>query len=101
MPQRTNISFNVLLSQEDADKLDQLAKHYECSKGLVIRQSVRNHWAMTIMRVPTCATGQRCPVPHIHATTPPGDGHPFQRPPRPQDPTVSTPAGHTPGDLIV
>lgn len=59
--------FNVLLHEQDFVKLTDLADHCQISKGNAIRHAITFAHAMHCLNIPTCATGQRCPVPHIHA----------------------------------
>lgn len=66
MSRKTDITFNVLLTAEDSAALELLSEKYHCSKGQIVRQAVRSMHSMACIGVPTCSTGQPCPVPHIH-----------------------------------
>lgn len=60
-------AFNVLLSREEREKLADLAGKHHRSKGAVIRYLIRLGHSMTILRIPRCANGSACLVPHLHS----------------------------------
>jgi len=64
---KTSKPVNTLMDQRLYDVLVDLACIMNCSRGAVIRQSLRYMEAMVINKIPTCASGQRCFTPHMHA----------------------------------
>ena len=67
MSKRTH-SFNVLMSPEEYDRLVQVAAAQELPKSEVIRKLITSLHFMLLQGAPTCASGQRCFVPHLHPT---------------------------------
>ena len=63
--------FNVLLSPEDFARLDALAAVLQRSRASAIRQVLIWAHQMTVQGVPTCASGQFCPMPQLHQRTAP------------------------------
>ena len=61
-----NIKMTVLLDQSSSERLTALADHNSISKCAMIRQMIARLASMQIGNQPRCATGQRCPVPHMH-----------------------------------
>ena len=59
--------FNVLLSEEERDMLEWLAKETSLNKGQVVKQAIKSHYHMRVSARPTCATGQPCQCPQMHA----------------------------------
>ncbi len=59
-------SFNVLLSREEYDMLRALAKETSTNMSIVLRQSLRARYSMQIQKLPMCASGINCFVPHMH-----------------------------------
>lgn len=84
MPQLDH-AFNVLLTADHKAMLTQLAQSLECSRGHVIRESIRFRFAITCNATPTCASGRPCLVPALHQppATPPV-ALPPGAPPQPQ-----------------
>jgi len=80
---KTN-KFTILLDDPTNDQLIGLSHERSMSKGAFIRQLINASATMTYGRQPTCADGQRCSCPQMHAYTPPAA--PAQPPPIPQDP---------------
>lgn len=62
--------FHCLLSVEEYDMLNRLAAAEGVSAGQIMRAALRGKYAMQIARVPTCANGTRCFVPHMHQMAP-------------------------------
>ena len=58
--------FNVLLPPAEVAQLAALADALHQSRGAVIRGLIRSAHAMILKKVPTCATGGPCFVPHLH-----------------------------------
>jgi len=75
----TDRPFNVLLSPDHVAQLAALAIARQCSKGHIIRDSIRHYFRMMLNHQPTCATGQPCLVPQLHQLPP--------SPPVPMTPT--------------
>lgn len=65
---KTEIAFNVLLSSDQKAMLSQLSTMLQCSRGQVIRDSIRFRFAHSCNASPTCASGQPCLVPALHQT---------------------------------
>lgn len=63
-------SFNVILSLEQYQRLEALAKQLEIPKGQVIRSAFLRLYNHVILNQPTCANGQRCYVPQMHPPAP-------------------------------
>lgn len=59
-------AFNVQLSPEDYARLDALAATLSRSRGSVVRELIKQAHQMTVQGIPTCASGQFCPVPNLH-----------------------------------
>lgn len=59
--------FNVLLTDDGALMLNQLALQLECSKGQVIRRAIVHAFNHACNGTPTCASGRACLVPALHA----------------------------------
>ncbi|KKN23253.1 hypothetical protein LCGC14_0906980 [marine sediment metagenome] len=59
-------SFNVLLSDQEAGWLRNLAEEHHCARSFIIRQCLRWRIEMMTNGVPICASGQRCFAPHLH-----------------------------------
>ena len=60
-------AFNVLLSKDEREKLSELASKHHRSRGAVIRYLIRLSHSMAVMRLPRCANGSVCLVPHLHS----------------------------------
>jgi len=58
--------FNVMLSQIEYHRLQELATKTGITKARVIRDALSNAYAMQVALIPTCATGMACPFPHVH-----------------------------------
>lgn len=72
--------FNALLAPRHMDALNELAEHLHSSRAHIVRRCIDALHAMEILRVPHCANGTRCLVPHLHQ-------HPDQvTPPAPKTP---------------
>lgn len=65
--------FNVLFDTDDVVMLRALSEKLKCSKAHVIRDAIRYRFAMHLNSSPTCANGNPCLVPALHAqpTAPP------------------------------
>lgn len=59
-------AFNVMLSTEQKNMLNQLAESLNCSKGQTFRFMLIAAYQMKFKDTPTCANGSRCFVPHMH-----------------------------------
>lgn len=55
--------FNVLLSEDDRKRLQQVAKARGVSQGLVVRQGITAAFLMSCRGVRCCADGARCTLP--------------------------------------
>ena len=66
---RDNHSFNILLDEEEIAMLSHMAKATTTNMSIVMRQALRWRYAMAENKVPTCANGQACLVPHMHNPT--------------------------------
>jgi len=64
---KTSKPVNTLMDEHQYGVLVDLACIMNCSRGAVIRHALRNMEAMIILKTPTCANGQRCFTPHMHA----------------------------------
>jgi len=64
---KTSKPVNTLMDEDLYAELVDLAIIMSCSRGAVIRAAIRNMAAMMIFKTPTCANGQRCFTPHMHA----------------------------------
>lgn len=73
MPQSTTPRkpFNMVLSETEYGKLQDLAGATGMSGAAVMRAALVTYHAMKINRVPLCATGQPCFVPQMHTATAP------------------------------
>lgn len=67
MARKRQIKFNILLAPAEYEKLQELAAAVDGSMGHAIRSAVNQAHAMVCLGVPTCADGQPCYVPHMHA----------------------------------
>ncbi len=75
-PARMTNSFNLLMTPATSAMLTDLAKESHRPKAAVLRQLIRDHYAMTFQRKPLCVDGGLCRCPHAHIfapTQPPGD----------------------------
>ena len=63
--------FHCLLSLEEYTMLNHLAAAEGVSNGHVMRSALRARFAMKVSRVPTCAAGNPCFVPHMHGQAAP------------------------------
>ena len=61
-----NIKMTVLLDNNSSEQLILLADYNGISKCAMIRQMIARLARMQLTNEPRCATGQRCPVPHMH-----------------------------------
>jgi hypothetical protein len=59
-------SFNVLLTLEESQALDQCADRLGTSRGTSLRWALARMHRMIVLGIPTCASGQTCYVPHMH-----------------------------------
>lgn len=64
-------AFNVLLSEEEYGMLRALATENSTNMSIVLRQALRSRYRMQIERLPMCASGVPCLVPHVHAVPAP------------------------------
>jgi hypothetical protein len=62
--------FNLVLSAEEYRKLNELANATGLSAAAVLRNALLAFHGMKIFGVPTCANGQTCFVPQMHAARP-------------------------------
>lgn len=67
--------FNLVLSADEYRKLNELAAETGLSAAAVLRASLLTFHAMKIHGIPTCATGQTCFVPQMHAARIPSAAH--------------------------
>lgn len=81
----TKHSFNVILSKSQYEKLFELAKTLDSSRGRAIRQAIDAYHCMQVKKIPICANGQMCYVPHMHVQQQPPA---FQGSPNPNFPAV-------------
>lgn len=72
-------AFNVQLDETDYARLDALASVTARSRGAVVRQALQFMHQMLVQGIPTCASGQFCPVPHVHRPNPLGIGQEVPR----------------------
>lgn len=59
-------SFNVLLDDQTYTNLIRMANDQHLSAGQIVRDLISRAALMTLSKVPTCANGQNCYVPHMH-----------------------------------
>ncbi len=69
MPNKTN-KFTILIDDPTNEQLIALAHKQSMSKGAFIRALINRCATMTFSLQPTCADGQRCSCPQMHAFTP-------------------------------
>lgn len=70
--------FNLVLSTDEYQNLQDLARATGISAAAVLRAALLTYHTMKINRVPLCATGQPCFVPQMHISSPPMPGpHPL------------------------
>lgn len=69
MPRKTpnRAAFNVLLSTEEKSMLKALSTANGTSEGAELRAALRARHAHLVLGAPTCASGQVCFMPHMHA----------------------------------
>lgn len=69
MPRKTpnRAAFNVLLSTEEKAMLKALSTANGTSEGAEMRAALRARHAHLVLGAPTCASGQVCFMPHMHA----------------------------------
>ena len=67
---QTKHSLQILVTPTDYGKLQQLAKLRNLSMGAIVREMIKHTFYHTVERVPTCANGQSCFVPHMHTYRP-------------------------------
>jgi hypothetical protein len=63
---RNERRFTALLTKDDDEKLKALCLQNKDSKGATIRRCIRALYAMEVLMEPTCASGIKCYVPHMH-----------------------------------
>lgn len=63
----TKYSFNVLLDPDEKSRLSDLALHLKSSRGAVVRRLIDAAYQHAVLEHPTCADGQRCFTPQMHA----------------------------------
>jgi hypothetical protein len=68
--------FNLVLSADEYRKLNELATTTGLSAASVLRNALLSFHSMKIYGVPTCANGQTCFVPQMHAAQRPAPGGP-------------------------
>lgn len=61
--------FNVVLSSEEYDAMQDLARVTGLSAATVLRTALMQYHMMKIKCIPICANGQTCFVPHMHSAT--------------------------------
>lgn len=66
MPEVREHRAHVILKPTQRRKLDELAQRLERSRSAVLVLGLNNLYDMVIGGKATCATGQRCYVPHMH-----------------------------------
>jgi len=66
----TKYTFNVILTDEEKERLAQLAAKLKSSRGAVVRRLVDAAYQHAVLEQPTCADGQRCYTPQMHARPP-------------------------------
>jgi len=74
-------SFNVLLSEYEYDRLNELRHLRNISAGAVLRQALHSLYFHSLKATPTCADGGRCFVPQMHTHPPPQLPTPNPNPP--------------------
>lgn len=72
---KKTISLNILIDRNDDSHLSQLIAATGWSKAQVLRTALGHLHTMLILKVPTCASGDRCFVPHLHAQQDPPPPH--------------------------
>jgi hypothetical protein len=73
---KQQISFNVLLDPERHRNLCTLARELGISRGAVLRQLLDSGFNHIATKIPTCANGHNCFVPHMHHYAPPPEQPP-------------------------
>lgn len=63
-------TFNVILSDDEKERLAQLADKLKSSRGAVVRRLVDAAYQHAVLEVPTCADGARCFNPQMHTRPP-------------------------------
>lgn len=66
----TKYTFNVILSDEEKARLQKLAEKLKSSRGAVVRRLIDAAYQHAVLEQPTCADGQRCYTPQMHARPP-------------------------------
>lgn len=69
-PSGRKAAFNVQLDDSDYARLDALAGVTSRSRGAVVREALKFMHQHLVQGVPTCASGQICPVPNLHRPNP-------------------------------
>ena len=67
MPRERKNAFNVMLSDEDKARLEELSARTGYSKGQILRDALEGSWMHICRAVPMCANGRNCFVPQMHA----------------------------------
>ena len=60
------INFNVRFDDAGRRELEALADRFRCSRAEVLRRLVSNAFTHITGKMPCCADGGRCFVPHMH-----------------------------------
>jgi len=60
-------TFNVILSDDEKARLQKLAEKLKSSRGAVVRRLIDAAFQHAVLEQPTCADGQRCYTPQMHA----------------------------------
>lgn len=71
MPEKTpRKPFHILLNDDEYTMLNQMAVKSGMSAGAILRAAIRARHTMDVLQCATCASGQSCYVPHMHAPRP-------------------------------
>lgn len=66
-PATTDSPLNVKLDPTERQMIAAMAEHSGLTMSLIVKQSIRARYAMQYDAQPTCADGNRCLCPQLHA----------------------------------